>query len=225
MKIKKTFAGIICLLGIGLIIGSCSKDENNIILKDIDGNQYKTIKVGNTYWMAEDLKTTKFNDGSSISIVTDNTAWSNLTTSAVCDYNNDPNNSATYGKLYNWYAVNDSRKICPAGWHVPSEAEFSQFINALGGFDLAGGKLKAKGNTYWSEPNSGASNSSGFNAKGSGYRNYLGVFKDQSYITGYWSSTEQNQSAYLLSLRFDGSYADLYAVNKKSGFLLRCVKD
>jgi uncharacterized protein (TIGR02145 family) len=125
-------------------------------VSDIDGNYYKTIQIGSQIWMAENLKTTRYNDGSNIPLVTDNTAWSNLTTPGYCWYNND---AATYknvyGALYNWYAVNTG-KLCPSGWHVPSEYEWTLLVNYLGGVYAAGGKLKETGTTHWYSPNAGA---------------------------------------------------------------------
>jgi uncharacterized protein (TIGR02145 family) len=176
--------------------------------------------------LAEDLKTTKYNDGTLVAIVTENTAWSNLNTGASSDYNNTPSNSQTYGKLYNWYAVTSAKKLCPAGWHVPTESDWTAFVTSLGGYNVAGGKIKEKGTTHWASPNSLATNESGFTALGSGYHNYLGVFKDLTYMGGFWSATEVDASyAYHRSAFFDLAEVDSYGLNKKTGLSVLCVKD
>ena len=142
---------------------------------DIDGNTYQTVKIGDQWWMAENLKVTCYRNGDAIPNITDGTTWASLSTGAYCEYNNDINNVATYGRLYNWYAVTDSRNIAPAGWHVPSDAEWKQLEMYLGmsqseadatgwrGTD-EGGKLKEVGTMHWNSPNTGATNESGFTA-------------------------------------------------------------
>ena len=132
-------------------------------ITDIDGNTYKTVTIGTQTWMAENLKVTKYNDGIAIPNVTDNTAWRELTTGALCDYGNTPSNSETYGKLYNWHAVNTG-KLCPTGWHVPSDAEWTELTDYLGGTSVAGDKLKETGSTHWSNLRTGATNETGFTA-------------------------------------------------------------
>jgi len=134
------------------------------IMTDVDGNNYKTIKIGNQEWMAENLKTTKYKDGTSIPLFTAATPMANFTSPGYCWYNSD---SATYrnsyGALYNWYAVNTG-KLAPTGWHVPTEAEWNTLIAYLGGESVAGGKLKEAGTSHWSSPNTGATNEVGFSA-------------------------------------------------------------
>ena len=139
-------------------------------IKDIEGNVYKTIAIGKQVWMTENLKTTKFNDGTSIPMVTENEAWIKLTTPAYSWYNNDSTaNKNTYGALYNWYTVK-TNKLCPAGWHVPTDAEWVALITYLEGFTVAGGKMKEKGIEHWKSPNEGATNETGFTALPGGYR-------------------------------------------------------
>jgi uncharacterized protein (TIGR02145 family) len=131
--------------------------------KDVDGNVYNTVTIGAQVWMAENLRTTKYNDGTSIPLVTDSTKWSDLSTPAHCWYNNDKASyKATYGALYNWYTV-ATDNLCPTGWHVPTTAEW-QILKDYLGSSVDGGKLKESGTTHWKSPNKGATNESGFTA-------------------------------------------------------------
>jgi uncharacterized protein (TIGR02145 family) len=137
--------------------------ETNTVT-DIDGNIYHTVTIGTQVWMVENLKTTKYRNGDPIPNVTGN-AWAALTTGAYCWYNNDAATyKATYGALYNWYAVADSRNIAPTGWHVPTDAEWTTLTTFLGGESVAGGKLKETGTNHWTSPNTGATNETGFTA-------------------------------------------------------------
>jgi uncharacterized protein (TIGR02145 family) len=137
---------------------------------DADNNNYSTVQIGTQIWMAENLNTTKYLDGSGIPNVTDSYTWLNLVTGAWCDYGNDPSNAAIYGKLFNYYVVDDPRKICPTGWHVPTMDEWTILIDYLGGVNLASGKLRESGTTHWESPNEGATNESGFTALPGGFR-------------------------------------------------------
>src|SRR5690554_5475820 len=157
-------------------------------ITDIDGNTYKTVTIGTQTWMAENLKVTKYNDGIAIPNVTDNTAWRELATGALCDYANTPSNSETYGKLYNWHAVNTG-KLCPTGWHVPSDAEWTELTDYLGGTSVAGGKLKETGTTHWAR-NTGATNETGFTALPGGGRDDSGTFYGIGGDGFWWSATE-----------------------------------
>ncbi len=191
---------------------------------DIDGNIYKTVKIGNQIWMAENLKTTLYNDGTLIPNVTNSEEWSKLTTGAYCYYDNNYSNNAIYGKLYNWYAVETS-KLAPKGWHVPTDAEWETLITYLGGEDIAGGKMKST--NYWKSPNVGASNSSGFNGLPAGCRSrYNGTFDDIGDFGNFWSSTENN-TLYAGSrfLHYIISSARSYPTYKGEGFSVRCVRD
>ncbi|MBN2103812.1 fibrobacter succinogenes major paralogous domain-containing protein [bacterium] len=155
-----------------------------------DGTTYKTVKIGNQWWMAENLKETQYRNSDVIPNVTDNTAWSGLSTGARCAYNNNESTAITYGYLYNLYAVFDSRYLAPAGWHVPTNDEWTTLVNYLGGTSAAGGKMKETGTTHWNSPNTGATNESYFSALPGGSRNgYSGSFE---LIGGYaflWSSS------------------------------------
>ncbi|NMC41643.1 MAG: hypothetical protein GYA43_10835 [Bacteroidales bacterium] len=212
------------LLTFLLIFSGCKKE--GLTVTDVEGNTYKTFSIGGKVWMAESLRTTKFRDGSSIPLVAAGNAWSLTTTAAYNNVNNSSDNAPVYGRLYNWYAVTDSRNLCPEGWHVPSNDEYINLITALGGASVAGGKMKETGTDHWNEPNSGASNQSGFTGRGAGYISYAGVFKDFKYITGFWTSTQNTSgTAYHVGLLFDLPDADNYAVDKKTGLQVRCVKD
>ena len=173
---------------------------------DKEGNHYKAVKIGSQVWMVENLRTSKFNDGSIIPLVPDGTEWAYLTTPAYCWYNNDFEKYGTlYGALYNWRAV-ESGKLCPAGWHVPNEMDWTVLINYLGGAAVAGGKLKATGTNevgdgLWYSPNTGATNDTGFTGLPAGWRKGLrqfpgyedGIFEHVMQLGTWWSSTEHNE--------------------------------
>ncbi|HNY56232.1 MAG TPA: FISUMP domain-containing protein, partial [Chitinophagales bacterium] len=156
-------------------------------VNDIDGNTYNTVTIGTQCWMTENLKTSTYNDGTAILNETINTQWVNLTTGAYCYYNNNISNKATYGTLYNWYAVNTG-KLAPSGWHVPTEADWTTLINYLGGETVAGGKMKAI--TLWNSPNTAADNSSGFSGLPAGIRTQSGTYFDMGNEGNFWSATE-----------------------------------
>jgi uncharacterized protein (TIGR02145 family) len=172
--------------------------------------------------MAENLATTKFNDGSSIPWATNSTSWVLATEPAYSWYNNS---IISYGALYNWYAVN-SGKLCPAGWHVPSDDEWTTLATFLGGSTIAGSKLKETGTIHWQSPNSGASNSSGFTALPGGYRYYNGIFNAMKRYGYWWTSTENSvANAYGRDLYYGYSTLDRISSDKRSGASIRCIKD
>jgi uncharacterized protein (TIGR02145 family) len=156
---------------------------------DYDGNVYQTVKIGSQIWMVGNLQVTHYNNGDVIPNVTDQTAWNGLTTGALCAYNNDQSNVTTYGYLYNYYVVADARGICPAGWHVPSQAEFETLSQTCGGDAVAGGALKEAGTTHWGAPNTGATNSSGFTALPGGGRLTSG-FVGLGGSVVFWTTTQ-----------------------------------
>ena len=189
---------------------------------DIDGNVYNTVTIGTQVWMAENLKTTKYRNGDQIANVIDNPAWSSLSSGAYCWYNNVTNNKATYGAMYNWYAVADSRNIAPTGWHVATDAEWTTLTTFLGGGSVAGSKMKETGTAHWTSLNTDATNNSGFTALPGGYRSCsTGLFYDLGSRGNWWTSTEA------LSRALSYSYAniDRYGSLKQYGFSVRCVKD
>src|SRR5574344_280575 len=194
-------------------------------ITDIDGNTYKTVTIGTQTWMAENLKVTKYNDGIAIPNVTDNTAWSELTTGALCDYGNTTSNSETYGKLYNWHAVNTG-KLCPTGWHVPSDAEWTELTDYLGGTSVVDGKLKETGTTHWASLNTGATNETGFTALPGGYRTYDGTFGNIGYYGYWWSATETNAyDAWYRYMDYGNSGVDRGTNYEEMGFSVRCVRN
>jgi uncharacterized protein (TIGR02145 family) len=224
---------------VGLIIilqNSCKKkDDNNAVgtITDIDGNIYHTVQIGTQLWMAENLKTTRYNDGTEIPLVTNKQEWLDLSTSGYCWYNNDPATyKITYGALYNWYAVNTG-KLAPKGWHVPSDAEWTTLINYLGGESIAGGKMKSTGTIeagtgLWPYPNVGATNESGLAAIPAGKRNDGGSFSSIGYNCELWSSSECDYSTYSAWYQHLSCYlinVDRIGYLKINGFSVRCVKD
>jgi uncharacterized protein (TIGR02145 family) len=193
---------------------------------DADGNTYKTVQIGTQTWMAENLRTTKFNDGTAIPNATSDQTWSLYTTSAYCWYNNDISNKPTYGALYNWFVITDGHKICPTGWHIPSDADWVTLISYLGGDAISGGKMKETGTGHWMSPNTGATNSSGFSALPGGGRNMGGTFAFQGQSGFWWSSTSKDgYEAYTRMIDYNYTWASHYADFQSSGFSIRCVKD
>jgi len=196
-------------------------------MTDIDGNTYKTVKIGSQWWMAEDLRTTRYRDGTSIPNVTENSAWLALTAGAYCYYNNNSSYADTYGALYNWYAVNDSRNIAPSGWHVPTDAEWQILINFLGGDAVAGGKMKESGAEHWNSPNTGASNESGFTAlPGGRHESITGFFDNMGEFAFYWSATLfYGDYALYRSPYAHSSEVVRYDCSRRNGFSIRLVRD
>lgn len=193
---------------------------------DIDGNVYQTVTIGTQEWMAENLKVKHYSNGDSIPHVTDDATWSVLTSGAYCNYDNDEGNVATYGRLYNWYAVEDSRKIAPEGWHVPRDEEWQTLVDYLGGEAVAGGKMKEAGYEHWVDPNTGATNESGFTALPGGYRDYDGTFYGMGDYASFWSSTELGSyDAWLRGLGYGNARVSRLGNYKHYGFSVRCVRD
>jgi len=194
---------------------------------DIDGNIYNTITLGTQVWMVENLRTTLYRDGSSIPNITDNAGWAATTEGAFCDYDNDPDNAAVYGRLYNKYAVLDTRNIAPDGWHVPSTAELITLFNYVGGYDVAGGRMKETGSEHWLSPNTGADNSSGFTAVGAGWRsNYDGTFYGLQNRNYFWSSIE-TYTTFILDYDSESYTISSYGCPScwTYGYSVRCIKD
>ena len=192
---------------------------------DIDGNIYPTVLIGNQWWMAENLRTPTYANGEPIPNVTDNTAWSQLSSGAWCNYNNNTVNDSIYGKLYNWFTVADPRNVCPTGWHVPTDAEWTVLTDFLGGNTIAGGKMKTT--TGWVAPNTGATNESGFSGLPGGYRSLNnGGFTNVGGYGNWWSSTESSTgSAWFRYLSYNNSAAYRNDGNEQNGFSVRCLKD
>ena len=199
-------------------------------ITDAEGNTYKTVTIGTQTWMAENLKVSKYSDGTTISNITVNTQWSNLTTGAWSYYKNDVANNAKYGKLYNWYAVskttNGNKNVCPTGWHVPTDAEWTVLTDYLGGASVAGGKMKEVGTTSWNSPNTNATNTSLFSALPGGYLDNIGYCSEIGNKSFWWSSTEVNtdDAWYSTLFYYDGLAERLY-FTKKIGLSVRCLRD
>ena len=192
-------------------------------VQDIDGNIYKTVKIGHQVWMAENLRTTKYNDGTSINLITDFQAWGKATTGAYSWYMNNIDNKPTYGGLYNMKAA-ESKKICPKGWHVPVIEEWDAFVTALG--SNPGSKIKEVGTKNWLKNTSNVTNESGFNALPAGYRNANGQFYNAGSTTCWWSTTAHDAKNYLY--RGVSDYSSLiwkYPYPGEFGLSIRCVRD
>lgn len=194
---------------------------------DIDGNIYHSVSIGTQIWMVENLKTTKYRDGTSIPNVTSDLQWSGCTTGAYCNYNNNVNNVKVYGRLYNWYAVNNSKNLAPTGWHVPTYEDWNIMIKFLGDYEIAGEKIKEAGTTHWKSSNANTTNSTGFTALPAGRRGfYFDGFEDLGSI-GYWWTTMENPDygfALNLSISEYGSISSNFDF-ESYGLSVRCVKD
>lgn len=196
------------------------------IVKDYEGNEYNTVWIGGKLWMSENLKTTKFNDGTEIPNVIEGDDWIELTSPAYCWYNNSKAGyGEDYGGLYNWFAVN-SGKLCPNGWHVPTDEEWDELTEYLGGATGAGGKLKSK--SLWNDPNTDATNEVGFSALPNGARRETanGIFFRVQQYSYNWSSTEDNEThAWQRHMYFKHADVSRGRSDKKYGFGVRCVRD
>lgn len=206
-KNKLLFCPLAIMTAILMLSSSCNNTGNRVI--DIDGNAYNTVAIGTQVWLIENLKTTKFNDGTAIPMVKDPLVWVHLLTPGYCWYNNDAaayKNS--YGALYNWYTVNTG-KLAPTGWHVPTDAEWTILTDFLGGEDKAGGKMKETGT-----------------APPGGFRYYFGNFHSEGYYGYWWSATEKdttNAKARYTCYLSAGARSCTY--NKTGGYSVRCIRD
>jgi uncharacterized protein (TIGR02145 family) len=233
-KFQGNLAYPFLIMGFVLVFfSSCKKDDNDetpvpgpgVTVTDADGNVYSTVIIGTQTWMAENLKTTKYNDGTAIPLVTDGAAWSVLTTPAYCWYNNDISYKTTYGALYNWFAVNTG-KLSPTGWHVPTDAEWATLVAFLGDTATGGGKLKETGIAHWVSPNTGANNSSRFTALPGGSHYTNGSFYLNGKYGWWWSSTESSAgNAWHEYLIYNSSAVFRTEGSKIIGFSVRCIKD
>jgi len=193
-------------------------------LVDIDGNVYRTVVIGTQHWMAENLKVTRYRNGVNITYVSNNASWNGLTTGAYGYYGNNTTNRDTYGILYNWHAVDDSRGICPEGWHVPSRTEFDTLSTYLGGDSIAGSKLKEAGTVHWDFPNSGGTNESGFTALPAGSRLYSnGSYYYLGTRSHFWSS--ESIGSNMRRLKHDSFTFESATFVKNMGFSIRCLED
>jgi uncharacterized protein (TIGR02145 family) len=247
MKIQNNWLYPFIVLGIVFTLtNSCKKaadEDNNNSTKvtDAEGNVYNTVTIGTQVWMAENLKTTKYNDGTPIPNVTDNEEWSNLTTGAYCINDNFESNTSTYGRLYNWFAINKG-KLAPKGWHVPTYDEWTVLENYLisNGYNFDGTKTRnkiakslASTSNWLSSTEEGAigndltkNNTSGFIALPGGSRDYKGEFDSVGEDGVWWSSTGYGTSrAYFRYLGYLSYGLGSNFYNKGCGFSVRCLKD
>jgi uncharacterized protein (TIGR02145 family) len=196
------------------------------LVKDMDGNFYHFVKIGSQIWMTENLKSTRYRDSTSLALVENSATWSSQIVPAYCWYNDDEaSNKSRFGALYNWYAVN-SGKLCPTGWHVPSDTEWTTLSTYLGGDALAGGKLKELGVANWDTPNTSATNSSGFTALPGGYRTNAGIYSNVGTYGNWWSTTTvlANVANYRY-LYYGNAVITKSFVSQKSGLSVRCLKN
>jgi uncharacterized protein (TIGR02145 family) len=230
---KNYFKELTLLFAISFVfIVSCSKDDGKktpatatTSTCDDTTTSYPTVTIGGQVWMQKNLNVCKYRNGDDIPQVQDPTVWADLTTGAWCYYENNTANGTVYGKLYNWYAVNDSRGLAPAGYHVPSNAEWTTLTTFLGGESVAGNKMKAT--TGWT-PFSGIinTNSSGFTGLPGGARNYNGPFTSIGQIGYWWSSSENGTTeAWSRYLSYINGLVDSYLSGKTVGFSVRCLRD
>ncbi|MBP6432406.1 MAG: fibrobacter succinogenes major paralogous domain-containing protein [Ferruginibacter sp.] len=223
----------------GLVIYCTDCDElqvfNGIMWKNLSGTAatvgntttMPTITICTQIWMGLNLSVSKFKDGTPIPELTDPAVWLSTTLPAWCWYNNDSANFWQYGKLYNWYAVNDSRGLAPTGWHIPSDAEWTTLTNCLSGTALAGGKIKEAGTVHWNSPNTNATNSSGFTGLPGGLRSVsTGSFESVGNYANWWSSTPYDIDLvwYRYAIFSSGTLTQ-GATYKANGFSVRCVKN
>lgn len=206
------------------------------IVLDLDGNIYHTVTIGSQVWFRENLKVTKFNDGSRIPFIENDSVWGRLHTTGYCYYDNDSlSYKSTYGALYNWFAVNTG-KLCPKGWHVPTDKEWTSLDSLLksekytckGEMHASGGKLKEAGTEHWDSPNTGATNSSCFTALPAGTRGGgNGTFRVLGSYTGWWSSTDlMPMYAWFRTITFASIVLNRdFGYLKSTGFSVRCIKD
>ena len=191
---------------------------------DIDGNVYKSVAIGSQEWTAENLNVEHYRNGDIIPQVQDSNEWKNLTTGAWCYFENNTDFGKTYSKLYNWYAINDSRGLAPEGWHVPGDAEWNTLTAFLGGDKVAGGKLKTT--TLWNVPNTDASNSSGFSSLPAGVRTNTGSFAFFGIAAYFWSSSAFNKEQALVYFMYSfNTNVNLSHGSKALGLPCRCIKD
>jgi len=222
------------MIGITLMFTNCKKEGNNSssngTMTDQDGNVYKTVTIGIQIWMAENLRTTKYNDGTAIPNVTSNISWISLTSGAYCNYNNTTNTDTitTYGRLYNWQAVNTG-KLAPKGWHVPNDNDWKSLIAYLGGDSVADRKLKEIGTLHWISPNDSTTNESGFTALPGGQRGPEGIFFFIGHSGKWWSNTIALIGGASFGINGD-NFLDYFNIEgpiykNEPGYSVRCLRD
>jgi len=204
-----------------------TKTFTTSFVTDFEGNIYNAVTIGTQVWLVENLKTIHYQNGDLITNATNTsgTNWTSLTTGVFCD-NTTEIVSNVYGRLYNWYAVVDNRKICPSGWHVPTITEWNTLITYLGGESVAGGKLKEVGTSHWIDPNTGATDEVGFKALAGGLRYYAGGYSAVGENASWWTSTESSSSAaWNIWTRNTYINVSIVTVGKTLANSVRCIRD
>ena len=213
------------------VVSSCGSITS---VSDMESNSYAVVSIGTQCWMASNLRVTTYNTGVTIPLDvsggsdgTVSQTWNTKTTGARTIYAHNSSNLTTYGYLYNWYAVTDSREICPTGWHVPADTEWTKLTTYLSGISVAGGDMKSTGTTLWITPNTGADNSSGFSALPGGVRwtGAGGAFGGISYYAYFWSTTANGTAAWYRRLSYLDDDVFVDDCGKPCGFAVRCLKD
>ena len=199
---------------------SCKKGDSSPVVVVLPG-----VTIGSQVWTINNLDVKIYRNGDAIPQVTTPATWAALTTGAWCWYNNDSaTNAAKYGKLYNWYAVNDARGLAPSGYHIPTDVEWTKLTDYLGGLTVAGGKIRTT--SGWTAPNTGATNSSGFTGLPGGFRDSGGNFGLNGGLTAWWSSTEASTiNAWYRDVGYTNIIVGRASDIKISGFSVRCVRD
>jgi len=193
---------------------------------DYDGNVYNTVAIGSQVWLKENLKTTHYNNGAPIPHVPGGNSWNGMTTGARCYYDNDSITfDSVYGALYNWYAAADTNEICPSGWHVPTDAEWTAVEMFLGGSNIAGGKMKEAGTVHWLPPNTGATNSSDFTGLPGGMLGTSFTFETLSENGLWWTSTTSGSYAWSRYFWYLFAGVDRNPTPKSIALSIRCIKD
>ncbi len=185
---------------------------------DIDGNVYNTVTIGGQIWMQENLNTLRYHNGDSILNITNTLEWSTTVTGAYCNYNNDTANASIYGRLYNWYAVNNNSNLCPTGWHVPTNNEFVILENYVGDIGAA-----LRSTSGWN--NNNGTNTSGFSGLPAGARRYTGSFSYLGNYAEWWSSTLNIDQAWSICVGSSFGYINRVDDPLREGFSIRCIKD
>ena len=221
-------AGQVC--SISMIVQAHPTSGYGSDISDTENNTYKTVYIGNQQWMAENLKVSKYNDGTAIPNITDNTQWSNLWSGSWAYYNNDAANDAKYGKLYNSFAIspttNGNKNVCPTGWHVPTDAELKVLTDYLGGASVVGGKMKEVSTTSWNSPNTNATNTSLFTGLPGGLRNSDGSYSLIGQACYLWSSTNyNNDNSWFRTLYYTNINVFSNFFFKRNGLSVRCLRD
>jgi len=195
---------------------------------DIEGNVYNTVTIGSQVWMKENLRTTKYRDGTAIGTITSTSSiQSEISPKYQWVYLDNKSNASTYGRLYTWYAATDSRGLCPKNWHLPTDTEWTTLIDYLGGESVAGGKMKEVGTTHWTSPNTGADNSSGFTGLPGAYRSPYGQFVSGGSDGHWWSASDYTNISFAWSRNLSMYSGTAWRTHssKKMGMSIRCLPD